>query len=61
MKKISREEFEKAFRTLNASWAFENMALSEEEKELLFKRINGEIMDEEYNRAFIQADRYMEM
>lgn len=48
---ISREDFEKAFQRMNGSWAYENAQLSEAEKELLFKRLNGEITDEEYNRA----------
>ncbi|MGG3471541.1 hypothetical protein ABES02_29255 [Neobacillus pocheonensis] len=52
---ISREQFEDAFRRMNGSWAYENAELSESEKELLLKRLNGEITDEEYNRAFIEG------
>ncbi|MDF2650006.1 MAG: hypothetical protein K0Q73_5811 [Paenibacillus sp.] len=53
-KKISREQFERAFQQMNGSWAYEDADLSLEEKELLYKRMNGEITDEEYNRAFIE-------
>lgn len=52
-KNISREDFEKAFRIMNGSWGYECAQLSELEKELLFKRLNDQITDEEYNRAFI--------
>ena len=54
MSKMSREQFEKAFKRMNGSWAYENAKLDPEEKELLYKRLNGEISDEEYNRAFIE-------
>ena len=54
MTKIPREQFDKAFQHMNGSWAYENSELSLEEKELLYKRMNGEITDEEYNRAFIE-------
>jgi hypothetical protein len=55
MPKISREQFDKSFQRMNGSWSYENADLSPEEKELLFKRLNGEITDEEYNRAFIEG------
>lgn len=51
--KITREQFEKAFQQMNASWAYENAALSDVEKELLFKRLIGEISDAEYNKMFL--------
>ncbi|MGE7828521.1 hypothetical protein [Paenibacillus sp. NPDC093718] len=54
MKKISREEFERKFAEVNASWGYENASLNDQEKELLFKRMNGEITDEEYNLAIMK-------
>lgn len=53
--KLTREQFEKQFKEVNASWAYEDAALSEIEKELLFKRVNGEITDEDYNKAIMEA------
>lgn len=52
---ISREKFEKDFAKVNASWAYENAALNEIEKELLFKRLNGELTDEEFNAEVMKA------
>lgn len=52
--KMSREKFEKAFQRMNGSWAYEDAELSQEEKDLLYRRMNGEITDEEYIRAFIR-------
>lgn len=57
MSKMSREQFDKAFKRMNGSWAYENADLGPEEKELLYKRMNGEITDEEYNQAFIEGKR----
>ncbi|MBV6717231.1 hypothetical protein [Paenibacillus chitinolyticus] len=53
--KVTREQFNKSFKKMNASWSYEDAELNEEEKELLFKRINGEITDEEYNQAFMKG------
>lgn len=50
---ISRQEFEKIFRRMNASWSYEDAELNDEEKELLWKRLNKEITDEEFNQALI--------
>lgn len=52
---VSRERFEESFRRMNGSWSYENAELSDAEKELLYKRLNGEISDEEYNRAFLEG------
>jgi hypothetical protein len=54
---MTREEFEKFFKDINASLEFEDAALSDEEKELLYKRFIGEISDEEYNEALLNRDR----
>ena len=45
---ISKEEFEREFRQVNASWAYEDAALSDKEKELVYRRLNGEITEEEF-------------
>jgi hypothetical protein len=50
---ISRQDFEKIFRKMNASWSYEDAELNDEEKELLWKRLNEEITDEEFNRSLI--------
>ncbi|MCY9763241.1 hypothetical protein M5X06_22035 [Paenibacillus alvei] len=55
MEKVSREKFEKHFKDLNASWAYEGAELNEVEKELAFKRLNGEISEEEYMKAIMEA------
>ena len=55
MGKMTREQFEKAFQRMNGSWAYEDAEFSPKEKELLYKRINGEISVEEYIRAFIES------
>lgn len=52
--KISREEFEKIFRRTNASWSYEDAELNDEEKELIWKRLNEEITDEEFNCALLE-------
>ena len=49
-KKISKEEFEKNFAQVNASWGYENAELDEKGKELVFKRLNGEISEEEFRK-----------
>jgi hypothetical protein len=55
VKKISREEFERKFAEVNASWGYEeNASLNDHEKEPLFKRMNGEITDEEYNSEIMK-------
>ena len=53
MTKWTRELFEKHFKDVNASWDFEDAALNEAEKELLFKRLTGEISDQEYMEAIL--------
>ncbi|OME46866.1 hypothetical protein BSK59_28910 [Paenibacillus odorifer] len=45
--KVSQEKFDKMFEQMNASWGYEDQALNQLEKELVFKRINNEISDEE--------------
>ncbi|MCP1311902.1 hypothetical protein [Paenibacillus tyrfis] len=52
--KITRQEFEKIFRRTNASWSYEDAELNDEEKELIWKRLNEEITDEEFNRALLE-------
>lgn len=54
---ISREEFEKGFKEVNASLNYEEAALNDKEKELLFRRMNGEISDKEYNEAIMEAGK----
>lgn len=52
--KISRQDFEKIFRKMKASWSFEDAELNDEEKELLWKRLNEDITDEEFNQALLE-------
>lgn len=52
--KISEEEFEIIFKEVNASMDFEDVALNDREKELLYKRLNDEISDEEYNELCLK-------
>jgi hypothetical protein len=47
--KISREEFERNFEQMNASWNYEGAALDKAGKELLFKRLNGDITEAEFH------------
>lgn len=54
---ISREDFEKRFKEVNASLNYEEAALNEKEKDLLFRRLNGEISDKEYNEAMMEAGK----
>lgn len=49
---LTKDKFGQLFAEMNASWSFEDAALSEEEKGLLYKRINHEITDEEYTKLF---------
>lgn len=53
---MTREEFERFFRDINASLDFEGAGLSPEEKELLYKRMIGEISDEEFNKALLDGE-----
>lgn len=55
--KISEEEFERIFKEVNASMAFEDAALNDREKELLYKRLNGEISEEEYLELFLKDSK----
>lgn len=55
MQSISREEFEKHFKDVNASWALEGAELNEIEKELLFMKLNNGITEEEYNRFILEC------
>ena len=57
MTTISREAFEKAFKKMNGSFSYEGAELNMDEKELLFKRLNGQITNEEYNKAFIGGNQ----
>lgn len=50
-KKISREAFEHHFKQVNASWSYENAEVNEEEKELIYKRLIGEISEEDFKKA----------
>lgn len=47
MTQISRERLENLFREVNASWSFEDSALSAHEKDLLFQRLLGDLTDED--------------
>jgi hypothetical protein len=49
--KLSREEFERNFKQVNASWGYEDAQLDDQGKELLFKRLNGDINEEEFQAA----------
>lgn len=55
--KISEEEFERIFKEVNASMAFEDAALNDIEKDLLYKRLNGEISEEEYIELFLKDSK----
>lgn len=50
-KKVEREVFEQEFKQVNASWGYEDAEIDEEGKELIFKRLNGEISEKEFNDA----------
>ncbi|MCH1640869.1 hypothetical protein MJ257_12200 [Paenibacillus timonensis] len=39
---------------MNASWSYEDAELNDEEKELLWKRLNEDITDEEFNQALLE-------
>lgn len=52
---MSRELFEIHFNEVNASQAYEAAELNQEEKELLYKKMVGEISDQDYNRAVMQV------
>lgn len=54
MTQISRERLENLFREVNASWSFEDSALSAHEKDLLFQRLLGDLTDEDYNKAIME-------
>lgn len=53
--KITRQEIEKIFRRTNASWSYEDAELNDKEKELLWKMLNEEITDGEFNRALLET------
>lgn len=55
-KKIDREEFERHFKQVNASWGYEGAEIDEKGKELIFKRLNGEITEEEFNRLVAEKE-----
>ncbi|MEC0094319.1 hypothetical protein [Paenibacillus macquariensis] len=57
MPKISRKEFEEIFKEVNASMDFEDAALNDREKSLLYRRLNDEISDEEYIELFLKDSR----
>ncbi|WP_054029083.1 hypothetical protein [Bacillus sp. FJAT-28004] len=48
---VSREAFEKQFKQVNASWGYEDAGIDDKGKELIYKRLNGEITEEEFNLA----------
>lgn len=47
--KMTREQFERYFRNLQASWGYENMELTPEEGEQLRRVAMGEISTDEYD------------
>lgn len=53
---ISRDQFERNFEQIQASWGFEGQELNSYEKELLRRVCMGEISKEEFNRS-IHATR----
>lgn len=53
-KNINREEFERHFKQVNGSWSYEDAEMTEEEKELIFKRLNGEITEDEFNKRIAE-------
>lgn len=55
--KISEEEFERIFKEVNTSMDFEDVASNDREKELLYKRMNDEISDEEYIELFLKDSK----
>lgn len=56
-KNLTREEFSRHFKEVNASLRFEGAELNEKEEELLYKKITGKITDEEYNKAIMEAGK----
>ncbi|MEK8217220.1 hypothetical protein [Paenibacillus sp. FSL L8-0463] len=56
-KELSREAFEKQFKEVNASMGYEEAQLNEKEKDLLYRRLSGEISDQEYNEAMMEAGK----
>lgn len=52
IRNFTREEFEEEFRQVNASARFENAAIEDEAgKELIYRRLKGEITQEEFIKA----------
>ncbi|WP_186786234.1 hypothetical protein [Paenibacillus agilis] len=51
MKNASRDQFDKEFDSMNASWGYENADISDEGKELIYKMINGQLTEDEFNEA----------
>lgn len=49
MSKEDQEKFERNFAQVNASWSFEDAAIDKKGKELISKRLLGEITEEEFN------------
>ncbi|WP_161601603.1 hypothetical protein [Paenibacillus luteus] len=49
--KVSREEFDGEFQKVNASWGYENKEVDKKGKELIYKRLNNEITEEEFSEA----------
>lgn len=48
---VSREAFERQFKQVNASWEYEDAGIDDEGKELMFKRLNKLISEEEFAAA----------
>ena len=48
MPNIDRATFEHHFKQVNASWSYEGPGFSEEQKELIYRRLKGDITEEEF-------------
>lgn len=54
---MTREQFERHFRSLQASWGYEGMELTPEEGEQLRQVAMGEISQDEYDRWLLDRAR----
>jgi hypothetical protein len=50
---LTRDQFDKYFRNLQASWGLDDMALTPEEGEQLRRVCMGEISQDEYDRSLL--------
>ncbi len=59
MKQYSRDEYEREFTRLNASWGYENNALTDKEKESVYKQLNGVAAAPVFNNGHINGGNEM--